>query len=101
MRASSGTSSVPYFIRKAGLGTATCPGYPAKGPQGPYLSQFLHPTEAGVQKAKQLLDTWLSTIGLELKPSKTRITHTIWEYQGHLGFDLSSLDHPTISGGQN
>ncbi len=32
---------------------------------------ILHPTEAGVQKAKQLLDTWLSTIGLELKPSKT------------------------------
>jgi len=62
---------------------------------------ILHPTEAGVQKAKQLLDTWLSTIGLELKPSKTRITHTLWEYQGHLGFDLSSLDHPTISGGQN
>ena len=49
---------------------------------------ILHPTEAGVQKAKQLLDTWLSTIGLELKPSKTRITHTLWEYQGHLGFDF-------------
>ncbi|HEY6407595.1 MAG TPA: reverse transcriptase domain-containing protein [Ktedonobacteraceae bacterium] len=40
---------------------------------------ILHPTEAGVQKARQLLETWLSTIGLELKPSKTRMTHTLQE----------------------
>jgi RNA-directed DNA polymerase len=39
-----------------------------------------------VQKAKGLLETWLSTMGLELKPSKTKITHTLWEYQGHVGF---------------
>lgn len=49
---------------------------------------ILHPTEAGVQKAKQLLETWLSTMGLELKPSKTRITHTLLEYQGQVGFDF-------------
>jgi RNA-directed DNA polymerase len=48
----------------------------------------LHPTEAGVQKAKHLLETWLSTLGLELKPSKTRITHTLQEYQGQVGFDF-------------
>ncbi len=49
---------------------------------------ILHPTEAGVQKAKQLLETWLSTMGLELKSSKTRMTHTLQEYQGHVGFDF-------------
>jgi RNA-directed DNA polymerase len=49
---------------------------------------ILHPTEAGVQKAKGLLETWLSTMGLELKPSKTKITHTLREYQGHVGFDF-------------
>ncbi len=48
----------------------------------------LHPTEAGVQKAKSLLETWLSTMELELKPSKTRVTHTLQEYQGHVGFDF-------------
>src|SRR5947199_8366250 len=46
------------------------------------------PTETGVQKAKGLLEKWLSTMGLELKPSKTKITHTLWEYQGHVGFDF-------------
>jgi RNA-directed DNA polymerase len=49
---------------------------------------ILHPTEAGVQKAKGLLEIWLSTMGLELKPSKTKITHTLCEYQGHVGFDF-------------
>src|SRR5258708_8374557 len=49
---------------------------------------ILHPTETGVQKAKGLLETWLSTMGLELKPSKTKITHTLGEYQGHVGFDF-------------
>jgi RNA-directed DNA polymerase len=48
----------------------------------------LHPTEAGVKKAKAVLETWLTDIGLELKPSKTRITHTLREYQGTVGFDF-------------
>src|SRR5260370_10883314 len=49
---------------------------------------ILHPTETGVQKAKGLLETWLSMMGLELNPSKTKITHTLWEYQGQVGFDF-------------
>jgi RNA-directed DNA polymerase len=49
---------------------------------------ILHPTLTGVQKAKDLLETWLSTMGLELKPSKTRITHTLSQYQGQMGFDF-------------
>jgi RNA-directed DNA polymerase len=49
---------------------------------------LLHATEAGVQKAKRLLETELSTLGLELKPSKTRITHTLQSYQGQVGFDF-------------
>jgi RNA-directed DNA polymerase len=27
-------------------------------------------------------------MGLELKPSKTKITHTLHEYQGQVGFDF-------------
>ncbi len=55
-----------------------------------YADDFVvfHPTEAGVKKAKEVLETWLKDIGLELKPSKTRITHTLQEYQGVVGFDF-------------
>jgi RNA-directed DNA polymerase len=49
---------------------------------------ILHPTEQGVQKARILLETWLQAMGLELKPSKTRITHTLSTYEGHVGFDF-------------
>jgi RNA-directed DNA polymerase len=49
---------------------------------------ILHSTETGVQKAKRLLETWLSPMGLELKPSKTKLTHTLHEYQGSVGFDF-------------
>jgi RNA-directed DNA polymerase len=49
---------------------------------------ILHPTEAGVHKAKHLLETWLCTMGLVLKPSKTKLTHTLQSYQGQVGFDF-------------
>nr|WP_244422249.1 reverse transcriptase domain-containing protein [Ktedonobacter racemifer] len=44
-----------------------------------------HPKLEGVEKAKEILSEWLQRIGLELKPSKTRITHTLMEYQGKNG----------------
>jgi len=55
-----------------------------------YADDFVvfHPTEEGVKKAKAVLEAWLQDIGLELKPSKTRITHTLEEYQGNVGFDF-------------
>src|SRR2546421_1640897 len=55
-----------------------------------YADDFcvFHPTEQGVKKAKAVLETWLKDIGLELKPSKTRIMHTLREYQGSVGFDF-------------
>lgn len=31
---------------------------------------------------------WLAEMGLELKPSKTRITHTFQPYEGNIGFDF-------------
>lgn len=31
---------------------------------------------------------WLAQTGLRLKPSKTRITHTLNEHEGHVGFDF-------------
>jgi RNA-directed DNA polymerase len=55
-----------------------------------YADDFVvfHPTEEGVKRAKVVLEAWLKDIGLELKPSKTRITHTLMPYQGVVGFDF-------------
>ncbi|MDE5070070.1 MAG: hypothetical protein O4861_16685 [Trichodesmium sp. St16_bin4-tuft] len=42
-----------------------------------------------VLQAKAVIQEWLSQIGLELKPEKTKITHTLEEYEGNkpgLGF---------------
>jgi RNA-directed DNA polymerase len=55
-----------------------------------YADDFvvLHPTLEGVEKAKAELERWLQDIGLELKPSKTKITHTRTAYQGNVGVDF-------------
>lgn len=41
-----------------------------------------------VQTAKEFITEWLKELGLELKPSKTKITHTLNEYDGNVGFDF-------------
>ncbi len=55
-----------------------------------YADDFivLHPDLTTIERIQKLIVTWLSEWGLELKPSKTRITHTLHEHQGHLGFDF-------------
>jgi RNA-directed DNA polymerase len=55
-----------------------------------YADDFvvLYPTEQGILKAKAVLESWIEGIGLEMKPSKTRITHTFQEYHGTVGFDF-------------
>ena len=40
-------------------------------------------------QAKAIIQEWLSQVGLELKPEKTRIAHTLKEYEGNKpGFDF-------------
>jgi len=39
-------------------------------------------------KAKERADEWLAEVGLRLKPSKSRVTHTLEEYEGNVGFDF-------------
>jgi hypothetical protein len=55
-----------------------------------YADDFvvLHAEAVEVLKAQQLIATWLQGIGLELKPSKSRLSHTLNEYQGHVGFNF-------------
>ncbi len=53
-----------------------------------YADDFVvfHPTLEGVQRARETIETWLHDIGLELKPSKTSISHTLTSYQDKVGF---------------
>lgn len=55
-----------------------------------YADDFvvLHEDLTVVQRCKQVIEEWLHDMGLELKPSKTRLTHTFHEYEGNVGFDF-------------
>lgn len=41
-----------------------------------------------IEKSQELLMKWLSPMGLQLKPSKTRITHTLNKLNGESGFNF-------------
>ena len=47
-----------------------------------YADDFvvLHPDLTIIERAQQIASDWLAGMGLELKPSKTRITHTLHEH---------------------
>ncbi len=49
---------------------------------------ILHKDLTVIQKCQQIITEWLSEIGLELKPSKTRISHTFNMYEDNIGFDF-------------
>jgi RNA-directed DNA polymerase len=55
-----------------------------------YADDFvvLHQDLAAIERVRQLATDWLAGMGLELKPSKTRITHTLRHHQGAVGFDF-------------
>ena len=44
---------------------------------------------------------WLEQVGLELKPSKTRITHTLQAYEGNVGFDFLCFTIRQFAVGKN
>ena len=56
-----------------------------------YADDFviLHEDITVVQKCQEIIEEWLKNYGLELKPSKTRLTHTLSIYEGQKpGFDF-------------
>lgn len=55
-----------------------------------YADDFviLHKDLNVILDCKAIIEKWLKNIGLELKPSKTRISHTLCEYDGNTGFDF-------------
>ena len=46
---------------------------------------ILHEDLEVIQQCQKIISEWLEELGLELKPSKTRISHTL-EYEGNAGF---------------
>jgi RNA-directed DNA polymerase len=48
----------------------------------------LHPDLEVIQQIQIEITQWLKVMGLELKPSKTRITHTLNQHDGPVGFDF-------------
>jgi len=51
----------------------------------------LHKDKAVVQRCREIISEWLADIGLELKPEKTRLTHTLnheLSEDGKAGFDF-------------
>lgn len=55
-----------------------------------YADDFviLHEQLEAVQACQQAIVPWLAERGLALHPTKTRYTHTLYEYQGNVGFDF-------------
>ncbi len=56
-----------------------------------YADDFiiLHEDIKVVQRCQQVISEWLKRMGLELKPSKTRLTHTLNKYENNEpGFDF-------------
>jgi len=61
-----------------------------------YADDFviLHKDLTVVQRCKEVISEWLNSMGLELKPSKTRLVHTLNEHEGQdaglnfLGFNI-------------
>jgi RNA-directed DNA polymerase len=55
-----------------------------------YADDFviLHEKLEVILKCQEIIKDWLANIGLELKPSKTRISHTLNKYDGNIGFDF-------------
>ena len=41
-----------------------------------------------VKKCQEIIADWLSDMGLELKPSKTKLTHTLNEIDGNIGLEF-------------
>ena len=49
---------------------------------------ILHPSLEVILQCKSVAEAWLQEMSLELKPSKTRISHTLTPYGGNVGFDF-------------
>ena len=65
-----------------------------------YADDFvvLHEDRDVIEQARHLAAQWLAGVGLELKPEKTRIGHTLHPHEGHVGVRLPRLRRPAVPG---
>jgi len=68
-----------------------------------YADDFviIHRDLDALKRAKQVAEEWLKGMGLEMKPSKTRITHTLKEFDGTIGFDFLGFHFRQYPRGKN
>jgi hypothetical protein len=65
-----------------------------KGKGGPHLVRYaddfviLHEDLPVIEKCQEAVREFLAPMGLELKPEKTTITHTLRRHEGNVGFDF-------------
>ena len=59
-----------------------------------YADDFvvLHEDRAVIEQTRQLAAQWLAELGLELKPEKTGISHTLEPVDGRVGFDFLGFE---------
>jgi len=55
-----------------------------------YADDFvvLHENLEVIKQCQEKINSWLAEMGLELKPSKTKISHTLNEHEGQVGLDF-------------
>lgn len=55
-----------------------------------YADDFvvLHEDITVIHRCQQIITEWLQDMGLELKPSKTKVSHTLEKYEDNLGFNF-------------
>jgi RNA-directed DNA polymerase len=55
-----------------------------------YADDFviIHEDKGVIKSCRQIIEEWLSDMGLELKPEKTRLTHTLITNEKEIGFEL-------------
>ena len=46
----------------------------------------------GIQQAQEIITEWLTDMGLEVKPSKTKQSHTLAEHEGNVGFHFLGFE---------
>src|SRR5436309_463477 len=58
-----------------------------------FLTRLLYRTREGIEQAKSRLEHWLKDMGLEMKPSKTRVAHTLEPLEAEApGFDFLGFE---------
>jgi RNA-directed DNA polymerase len=55
-----------------------------------YADDFviIHDNLEVVNRCQEIMQDWLCDMGLELKPSKTKLTHTLTNLEGNVGFEF-------------